>query len=324
MAHFISELRRRLAEADAGGVAVEAFVDDDHPRPGHLFFLSEDQARLVFDGGQSVTPRRQLRVSLQVDERPRAFRSAAWSPGEQGLDIDLPGRLRLAQRRGSARVDAPTRAEVLLSCGERVLRRAIVDLAGTGLGVALEASDGSFSAGTTIDRLRFALPLGTPIITAGRVKHVRLRDDLDPPRLVAGIELVDIDPADARRLDAWVRGQSGPRARERRALKSRGVERATLHVIGRDHVVLRLAPGTLEISLDEGDIELVEGRRLDAVELRVNGECIATGPMEVVRVQSHRGRLVRAVLSWSMLPLADRRRIQRLFDEAPTRALAGK
>ncbi|MBM4389859.1 MAG: PilZ domain-containing protein [Deltaproteobacteria bacterium] len=324
MAHFISELRRKLSEADARGVAVEAFVDDDHPRPGRLFFLSEHRARLVFDEGRPLTPSRHLRVSLQVDERPRSFRSAAWAPREQGLDIELPGRLRLAQRRATARVDAPARAEVLLSCGERVVRRAIVDLAGTGLGVALETSDDCFAAGTTIDRLRFTLPLGSPITTAGLVKHVRLRPGLAPPALVAGIELLDLHPLDARRLDAWVRGQSGPRAKERRALKSRGVEQATVRAMSRDHVVLRLAPGTLEISLDDADIELIEGRRLEAVELWVNGECIATGPMEVVRVQSHRGKLVRALLSWSILPLADRRRIKRLFDDAPARALAGK
>lgn len=324
MAHFISELRRKLADADPRGVAIEAFVDDDSPRPGRLFSLSDDRARLIFDEGEPVAPQRQLRVSVRVDDRPRAFRSASWTLRDHGLDIDLPGRLRLAQRRASARVDAPTRADVLLSCADRVVRRGIVDLAGTGLGVALEPGDGCFKAGTAIERLRFTLPLGTPIITAGVVKHVRMRDELDPPRLVAGIELVDLDPADARRLDAWVRGQSGPRAKERRALASRGVERAMVRTIGREHLVLRLAPGTLEIALDEGDAELAEGRRLDAVELWVNGDCVATGPMDVVRVQSHRGRLVRAILSWSILPLADRRRIQRLFDEAPTRALAGK
>lgn len=323
MAHVTTRLLSLLADAGPGGVAAEVTIDDAPPRAARLAAADAERALLRFDGAVPARPDREMRVLVSIDGRPRAFRPAAWSFVGHTATIDLPARLRVAQRRGTARVAAHGEAEVLLVAGDDLRRRPIVDLAGNGLGVAVRPGDRPLAPGTAVERLRFALPIGDPIVTSGTVKHTRVVTIAGVEREVLGIELSGLGVADAARLSAWVRGQAGPRARERRVLAEFGVGGARVHHDDRQRRVLHLTPGSVDVALDEADERVVEGRRWDA-ELWIEADHIATGILEVVAVQRHRGRPVRATLSWASLPASDRRRLVRLLGDATLVAVGSK
>ena len=321
--HVIDRLRQLLAKAGDDGVATAVSCADAGPVPAQLVATGTDLALVRFAASGPARAVTELQLSVNIDGRPRNFRPPTWTWTRGELTIHLPDRLRVAQRRATARIAAPTTAEVLMAVGDNIRRRPIIDFAGAGLGVAVLPGDPHWSPGTPVERLRFALPIGEPILTSGTVKHTREVEVDGTPRQVVGIELGALSPGDGARLAAWVRGNSGPRARERRVLAGCRLSEATLRHDDRERHVLHLTPTTVDVALDEADDRVVEGQRWEA-ELWIEEERVAAGVLAVVSVQRHRGRPVRASLSWATLPGVDRRRLTRLLEPTAPAAATGK
>lgn len=224
---------------------------------------------------------------------------------------------RAPQRRSTSRISPDQGAYALLTLGELVARRTIVDIAGNGIGLLLEAGD-ELAAGETIEKIRFILPIGAPLVSSGVVRHLRL-GSATPPSRIAGIELGGLSIADQRRLDAWVRGQSGPRARERRSFSAAGpvsVAFTTTDGRVRERTVMMLNTDGCELGLERADADLQEGNSLVQLVVYFDGQPILTTSAEVRELLRHRGRPVRALIGFTALELAARRRLSRLLATA--------
>lgn len=221
---------------------------------------------------------------------------------------------RAVQRRSTARIGADNAAFTLLVLGDDVVRRPLVDIAGNGIGVLLDEND-RLESGTQIERLRFVLPIGAPLLSTAIVRHVRQT----PEGLVAGLDLVGLPAADQRRLEAWVRGQSGYRAKERRSFSAAGpvsVQFATPDGRVRERPVMLLHPDGCEVGLERSDVDICEGAGLGQLVVQIDGSIVLNTPGEVRELLSHRGRPLRALVAFTALDAAARRRLSRLLAAA--------
>jgi len=236
--------------------------------------------------------------------------------GPEGVELREPRRIRQAQRRASARIPAAAGSTVLFASGELVLRRPIVDLASSGLGVAFTGEPAEPAPGTALSQLRFSLPLGGPIVAAAVVRHIRARAS-DGVR-VAGLDLMGLREEDARRLDAWVRGQTRTRKREdaTRAQDLFASSNAVLHGPNgreRTRAVVDVHPRGLTLGLVEADKDLAPGARLRRVELWHEGVFVIGAEAEVGPVVRHRARPLHAQLTWQGARPEDVARLTRLL-----------
>lgn len=224
---------------------------------------------------------------------------------------------RAAQRRSTSRISPDQGAYALLTLGDLVVRRSIVDIAGNGIGLLLEADD-ELPVGQNVEKIRFILPIGAPLVSCGVVRHLRPGTAASSQR-TAGVELGGLSIADQRRLEAWVRGQSGPRARERRTFSAAGpvsVAFTTADGRVRERAVMMLNTDGCELGLERTDADLEEGITLVHLVVYFDGQPILSTPAEVRELLRHRGRPVRALIGFTALELAARRRLSRLLAAA--------
>lgn len=283
------ELRARLLSVDAQGVRVE-----------------------ILDGSTGIASGLVVHVRANTESRNFSFWSRTRTARGGVLQLAAPARVQLRQRRASPRVAAPPDATVLFAIGERVFRRPILDLAGSGLGVVLQPDD-PLEAGQVFERVRFSLPIGAPIFAAARVQHVR---DTEAGR-IAGIDLSALLPEDARRLDAWARSRSRTRSRPS-ATAIDGLS-ATVSLPGlrsRTRSVLQVGEDMLLVALGEPDRDLREGDDTATLELWAEGVFVAGGAAIVDEVVRHRGRPLHATLTWTALRPEQAARVARLVKPA--------
>ncbi len=247
-----------------------------------------------------------VRAVFHVDGRAWEFETAI-DHDARGCRLRLPVRLRPHQRRASSRIPPQSGATVLFSVGDAVLRRPVIDFAAGGLGVEFSGSADEPKAGTSLAELRFSLPVGAPITAAGVVRHVRPR--AGDGVLVAGIDLIGLSEPNARRLDAWVRGNTRTRKRtaaNRAADLFVNTQALFAGVRGesRTRAVVDLTLAGLTVGLLVGDRDLLEGTRLSDLELWHDGHRILRAGAEVVEVVAHRSRPLQARVRWDT-PAAD-------------------
>lgn len=210
---------------------------------------------------------------------------------------------------------------MLFGVGEAVLRRPIVDFAAGGLGVEFSGSADEPRAGTALTELRFSLPVGAPLTAAGVVRHVRPRatDGI----LIAGIDLIGMSEVDARRLDAWVRGNTRTRKRTAASRAADLFANTKASFAGaeggaRTRAVVDLSLAGLSVGLLAGDRDLTKGTRLTGLELWHDGQRILHASGEVVEVVAHRSRPLQARVQWDAPAADELARVGRLL-----RRLAG-
>lgn len=231
------------------------------------------------------------------------------TPG--GPRLADPRRVRALQRRASHRIAAPPGSALLMGVGDRVLRRPIVDLSAHGMGLEVGGEAEVLRSGAVLPEACFSLPIGPPLRAAVVVRHVRT----SPEGLrVAGVDLVGLPDADARRLDAWVRGQTRTRRREA-AVRNVRVFAATTATLpkGRPRPVLELDAMGVVVGLDEGDKDLARGLVLERVELRHRAGSPVALAARVVEVVTHRGRPLQARLAWEAPRPEEIARLRRLL-----------
>ena len=265
--------------------------------------------------GAAPTAPAALRATVYIEGRAWAFDADA-VPSPSGLLVQNARRLRSAQRRVSARIAAPPGATVLFAHGDRVLRRPLVDLGATGLGVVFTGEPEEPTAGAALGQLRFSLPLGAAIVATAVVRHVRERGG----RKVAGRDLIGLADADARRLDAWVRGQTRTRKRDAatRALELFAAAKAVI-VDGsggiRPRAVLDVSGHGVVVRLTPEDRALDDGHTLRRLELWHHGELLVAGTGELTQVVRHRTRPMQAHAVWKGLRPAALQPVERLLRE---------
>ncbi len=311
-------LDRVLARAAEKQAAVEVFVGESMRIAAAVVSVVAGVVRLrVLETGEpTVVPTAAaVRVVVHVDGRSWDL-EADLSPVGDGAALGQPRRVRASQRRASARIPAAAGSTVLFAAGERVFRRPIIDLAASGLGVEFSGEADEPAAGTALGQLRFSLPIGAPIVAAAVVRHVRAR--ADDGVQVAGLDLIGLRPEDARRLDAWVRGQTRTRKREEatRAQDLFSASSAVLHGPNgrsRSRAVVDVHPRGLVLGLEDGDRDLTPGERLKRVELWHDGACVIGAEAEVGEVVSHRARPLHAHLTWRSARAEDVARVTRLL-----------
>ena len=230
-----------------------------------------------------------------------------------GMQSSAPRRA--TQRRSTSRINPNEGAFALLTLGDAVARRSVVDIAGSGIGLLLQPGD-AMQPDEIIERVRFVLPIGAPLVSTAIVRHVR---EVAGPARVAGIELAGLATTDQRRLEAWVRGQSGPRAKERRSFTAAGpvsVAFTTQDGRVRERPVMMLHTEGCELGLERADADLAEGTSLVQLLVHFDGQLVLTTTAEVRELLRHRGRPVRALISFSTLEQPARRRLSRLLATA--------
>ncbi len=240
-------------------------------------------------------------VSLHIANRAWSFEAEITREGSD-VHVSRPADIRPVQLRAGVRIPAPPGMNVLFSLGETVLRRNVLDLSGRGLGVALQDERGEPGAGAALAEVRFSLPIGPAICGAAVVRHVRTLPTGQPQ---AGLDLIGMSPADSRRLDAWVRGQTrtGRRESARRAAEAFADTRVLLGngAEGRTRAVLDCSAHGVTIAGEATDRDLAPGALLVGVELHTGKATVIRGNARVVDIVSHRGRPVHAQLTWERL-----------------------
>lgn len=274
--------------------------------PARLVGLEADELRFVVlaPGKPGMLPTHgRGRVSLHVSNRAWAFEGELRRTGGD-IRISRPDELRPLQQRVSARIAAPPGMTVLFSVGDTVLRRPVLDLSARGLGVALLGEGGEPAAGAALAEVQFTLPLGPPIAGAAAVRHIRT---LPSGQRQAGFDLLGLHGADAKRLDAWVRGQTrtGRREAARRAVQAFADTRVVLAAEGapRTRVVLDATLEGVTLSAEALDRDLTPGATLEAVELWRGEDRVLRAPARVLDAVVHRGRPVQVELAWCAPPV---------------------
>ncbi len=247
---------------------------------------------------------------LHLDGRRWAFEAdVAHEAGH--LRLSPVRRVRPVQRRTSPRIAAPADATLLFAHGERVLRRALVDLSATGLAIRLLDGPDEPKAGAVLPEARFALPVGAPILGAATIRHVREQPD---GTLLAGLDLLGLSAPDARRLDAWVRGQTRTRRRDEAAESARAFATTTASLPGdRVRPVLDLDDTGVVIGLQPGDRDVEVGASFDRVELALGSNTAVVLRASVADVVTHRARPLQARLAWSKPRREELGRLARLL-----------
>lgn len=252
-------------------------------------------------------------VSLHIANRAWSFEAELTREGGD-VQVSRPTEIRPVQLRAGVRIAAPAGMSVLFSLGETVLRRNVLDLSGRGLGVALQDDPGEPGAGAALAEVRFSLPIGPAICGAAVVRHVRT---LPTGQRQAGLDLIGMSPADSRRLDAWVRGQTrtGRRESARRAAEAFADTRVLFGAgaLRRTRAVLDCSARGVTLAGEATDRDLAPGALLPGVELHTGEETVIRGNARVVDVVSHRGRPVQVQLAWERLDEGSRAVLEELL-----------
>jgi hypothetical protein len=237
-------------------------------------------------------------ATLHVGGRAWAFEG---SLSRTGADVWVarPARLRAVQPRASARIPAVGAATVLFANGDRVLRRRLVDLSAGGLGVEFKGTDDEPASGAALAQVQFSLPIGPPLTGAAVVRHVRRVDD---GARHAGLDLIGMSPADARRLDAWVRGQTRTGRRAAATEAAHHFADLRIELPGGDAVRRRAVADASARGVTFGalstDRELTVGARLGTVGLWWRETCVVRAPADVIEAVTHRGRPMQVRIAW--------------------------
>ncbi|GDX78439.1 hypothetical protein LBMAG42_02500 [Deltaproteobacteria bacterium] len=288
------------------------------PVPAQITALSGEYFRIVAlapAGPDALVDAPVIRVVVHVDGRAWEFESSL-DHDERGCRLRLPARFRAHQRRTSSRIAPQAGAAVLFGVGESVLRRPVIDFAAGGLGVEFTGSADEPRAGTALTELRFSLPVGAPITAAGVVRHVRPR--ASDGALVAGIDLIGLSESDARRLDAWVRGNTRTRKRTAANRAADFFSNTKASFAGaeggpRTRAVVELSLDGLIVGLLAVDRDLTKGTRLSGLELWHDGQRLLRTSGEVVDVVAHRSRPLQARVQWDAPPADELARVGRLL-----------